>query len=153
MLYDAINAARRDFRKRHGDDAMEMPDAPGWVLFSDGAQMEINPMGGMQEPPDDLLQCLKLQRMYWEELVRRLTGAFDHLKAETLRNVHAGNDFPEQKDQLKQLESEGKACQAKLDAVQQQINDHPKERVRATSQAAAEAYKARLVAEIEAIRL
>ncbi|MCC6127286.1 MAG: hypothetical protein IT426_20175 [Pirellulales bacterium] len=65
------------FDSKHGNDCIPIG---GWLIFSDGAMRDIDPLGPFMEPPFDRQERLRIQITYQEEMLRRAIDRFEEYK-------------------------------------------------------------------------
>lgn len=86
----SIRQRIQQFDLRNGSDAITIG---GWLVYSNGAMRETNPLGPLIDPPAQPYECCKVQVQYHEALVRRAVVEFDALKqsllARALANLRA----------------------------------------------------------------
>jgi hypothetical protein len=150
------------FSKRHGDDAIEID---GWLVYSDGAMRERNPMGALREPPPEPYEACRLRVQYREAKLRRATRAFDERKTVLLRTAHANLSHPNTqpppcdvaaaKRELGTLRRAVLRCQADLDTARKEMeaNKPAWMREREVSAATNRAQNEAFAAAIEAINI
>ncbi len=73
------STSRDDFRHKHGDDCITIDE---WLVFSDGAMMQVNSSGLMKEPPTEKSELLKIQTRYHDALLRRALHRSEELQRE-----------------------------------------------------------------------
>lgn len=75
-----MKGQRELFFEEHGgqENCVKIDDT--WMLFADGAWMEVFSYGAMVEPPADNYERLKLQKQYREVKLRLATNSFNDLK-------------------------------------------------------------------------
>jgi len=71
------------FDERHGESIVD----GGWIRFPDGAQREVNPMGALQDPPDDPYQRAKRVLSYHRLRLQRATDAFGNRRMELVKHA------------------------------------------------------------------
>jgi len=109
MDYSSINARIAEFDAKHGASVY----ADGWLYFEDGASRESNPLGSLNEPPEDPYRLAKRRLFFHEFLLARAVRAFEQRKhyimaacAGNLRQARCGPapvDAASAEAELKQL--------------------------------------------------
>lgn len=84
------------FDTKNGDDAICID---GWLLFSNGAMRELNPLGALIDPPEDAIKRSRNIVRYRHELVQRAENEFKELKRQLLQQAqlsvqHAAANTP-----------------------------------------------------------
>lgn len=137
-MIDAVGIKQRvdKFDLEHGMDAIVVE---GWLLFSDGAMREPNPIGVMKGKPRDEYKCAKLQVRYWEAKLSLAVEEFSTLKRNLLNRTKAGLNqkycppppSPEAITKLKELKEKVEHLSTKLqDAEDNLENSKPEDMIR-----------------------
>lgn len=110
-------------------------DRPGnWILYPDGASREVNPMGAMIDPPNNVLmspyhgnqdrldlEVLDRRIRYWDAKIQNLTR--DHTR---LRDSMMGNDYSDaQLKQLTAIADEAKESRQQLEDLRAERSKNP----------------------------
>lgn len=77
------------FDAQHSSEARPPVFEDGWVIFSDGACRDGNPLGALKEPPTDDWQRLKRIALYWKVSLRHATRKFNEMKDPLVRGAQA----------------------------------------------------------------
>jgi hypothetical protein len=128
--FDSMSVKQRvaHFEQRHGNDAVEIDE---WLVFSDGAMRECNPMGLLREPPAEPYDAARIVVRYHEERLRRATRAFSERKDALLRTARTNLgeaqtppppcDLAAAKQELQRLRRGVVKCQADLDVARKDM--------------------------------
>jgi hypothetical protein len=73
------------FDNRHGAFVV----IGNWVIFADGAKRECNPLGPLNEPPEDDWERAKIINQYWQHKLELAVEEFDLHKSSLLRMAKA----------------------------------------------------------------
>lgn len=61
-----------------------------WILFENGAQREVSPLGPLSFPPEDEYDRAKRITFFWKLKHEKASGEFSNLKKSLLRHAQAG---------------------------------------------------------------
>jgi hypothetical protein len=122
----------RDFDIKHGGDGIRIGE---WIVYSDGATREPNPLGGLIEPHPDPRVRFPIRIKYQEELLRRAVGRFDDYKSKMARcarinlNERQCVTAPpcseaEVVQILKTLQAQVKTCKGRLEEVRREFEEN-----------------------------
>jgi hypothetical protein len=133
---------RATFDKRHGDSVQ----VPGWLLYEDGAQRELNPLGAYVEPSDDPYQRALAVLKYWQIKLRLAVDRFHDEKAMLRGHVNSimQDRFPpappskEKIKELKVMRDECKRLQKCVEDAEQALEKAKPDSMKASEQRAAE---------------
>jgi hypothetical protein len=128
-MLDNLNIQGRlqQFDLKHGNNAIRID---GWLIYSDGAMRETNPLGALCEPPGNPYECCKIKVQYHEELLRRAVDEFNTTKhrfmLEASARLRYGDPSPISKREAVQtlttLQATVKDRQRKLRIAQQRLD-------------------------------
>jgi hypothetical protein len=152
---DYVNQRVKQFDEKHGSDYLRVGV---WLIYSDGAYREVNPLGLLAEPPADAYERCKLQVQYREEALRQTAAAFKELKEVLTRqteeavrwansNAPPAPPKPEDLQRLRALRGKVAMRQVELNEARQALLDARPLHVKLREQAAQVA-----LPKIEAVR-
>jgi hypothetical protein len=156
--YGSVKYRREEFDKRHGGNAVQVDE---WLVYSDGAMREVNPLGALLEPDADPFKCAQVVVRYYENRVQRAVEEFDAYKAHLTsfttacrRNGHPPPGATEL-ERLKELQQTVQARQKELDAARDRLRDATPAHRKAREQVAAECKSAseRMLSAIAGIKV
>lgn len=106
------NQTAKNFDIRNGRDAVQLN---GWLVFSNGAMREVNPMGALIDPPEDKYERAKIQVRYREALYRKAVDDFNTLRQALIANA----EFGSAKEAVAQLKDARKIVKQRQIALKQ----------------------------------
>jgi hypothetical protein len=125
----------QQFDLKNGGDCIRIGNR---LLYSNGAWRDSTPYGLLVDPPDDDFERCKLVVEYRQELLKRAVNKFTDLKRamqfvakeaqRTIAHVSPVTS-PSKEDiaDLRQLQAEVRACQAKLQEAKDDLDKHTPE--------------------------
>jgi hypothetical protein len=126
------------FEKKHGQDRVVVNGA--WLLFANGAQRELNPVGALCEPPENAYECAKLKMLFREIKLALAVEEFAVYKKHLILQANAAllekRCPPPPKPQneavtkLKELQQKVRQCQRNLEAAKDEVEQSKPEGMR-----------------------
>lgn len=120
-----VNARVAAFDEENGGDGITYN---GWIIYSNGAMREQNPLGMLASPPSNSRECKELILKYWTVSYERSMKAFNekrslyirHAKAEMRNAISAPPpDKNEVISELELLKSKAIASRVKMEHAQE----------------------------------
>lgn len=123
-MYQRVKA----FEKANGNDGINLGD---FILFSNGACRDSNPIGALIDPPQDPSRRASNIVRYWEARTMRARARFTEVKAHYVTHAKgalAVANVPEPLEpieavtkQLQELQAEVLKCQTQLETAREQL--------------------------------
>ncbi len=123
---EGVKARHEAFELEHSDPIMD--DSNSWILYSDGAYREVNPMGRMSDGPRDPFERQKRIVHYHELVLRRVTEEFHRFRrnlgghANSILTTGMGHIRDEAIEQLKKLQETVRQKQKTLEAAKADLD-------------------------------
>ncbi len=132
------------FDIKNGSDCINIDGF--WLVYSNGAMRERNPLGALIDPPTDVHQRCKIQLRYHEKRLQRAVDAFDEHKQQliavaqvNLTDRHSGPPPDAANlEKLKDLQKTVRRCKRAVAAARQAVTDSTPDRVKTRDARSAE---------------